>query len=497
MNRINRYYRMPRFRSENTSIPISITYPTAETVLFTNGEATLSWLGNCRYVIIEFSDDDGSTWETVESKLRNNNEYSWLVPETASDMCLIKITNYSNPLDTDTSESFEIIIPLTITAPVEDEKVYSGKEYEVTLTGSCAAFSLYYSLNGADFILVEAAILNTGSYNWDVPAITDEEVFIKAVSDDNENDYDLISVSMTETVLVISPNGGETWKVGEKHDITWTGNSALVKLHYRIGIEDPVLIADDVPNTGSYEWTIPDAPSNAVVVIVTNHDDPTDTDQSDATFTIATAMPELLVDGYTTDGSSNFIDRGIGDDFIKHGSAHMDIAASHDGGRATKLPTINRYYNTQWYRGSKSEKRPKTVMMKCQRTDQQGAFVSIGDRSGNGGWILVFYNSYCGFRWGNVVCETAVTTTADTWYIIVGKQDGLNLTVEIYDNTKTLLATESALIDSFQVSSHSLSVSPFFDGGSYCVFEHVAIFIDHVLTEDEVKAIIDYWNTAD
>jgi len=137
-------------------------------------------------------------------------------------------------------------------------------------------------------------------------------------------------------ILVLSPNGGETWKVGEKHDITWTGNSALVKLHYRIGIDDPVLIEDNVPNTGSYEWTIPNAPSDAVVVIVTNHDDPTDTDQSDATFTIFAVMSILILDLYF-DGSS-MIDRSANPLTIiggAGGQVYTNESASHEGGYAS------------------------------------------------------------------------------------------------------------------------------------------------------------------
>lgn len=46
-------------------------------------------------------------------------------------------------------------------------------------------------------------------------------------------------------VRVISPNGGETWKVGETRRVSWTAKGLIIK-YVRIYIEDPT-----VPGSGS------------------------------------------------------------------------------------------------------------------------------------------------------------------------------------------------------------------------------------------------------
>jgi hypothetical protein len=73
-----------------------------------------------------------------------------------------------------------------------------------------------------------------------------------------------------EVVKVASPNGGETWKEGETHDITWTTNGtkkpvAKVKLYYtKDGESTWNRICDPLTgkcaltgNPGSYDWKVP------------------------------------------------------------------------------------------------------------------------------------------------------------------------------------------------------------------------------------------------
>jgi len=64
----------------------------------------------------------------------------------------------------------------------------------------------------------------------------------------------------TDTITVVSPNGGESWNAGSTHAITWTSTGTLtdVKISYSInnGGSWTTVIAS-TPNDGSYNWTIP------------------------------------------------------------------------------------------------------------------------------------------------------------------------------------------------------------------------------------------------
>jgi len=97
-------------------------------------------------------------------------------------------------------------------------------------------------------------------------------------------------------VAVGAPNGGEDWKAGSTHAITWTATDNVgvssVDLAYSTngGATFPYAIATGVANSGSYSWTVPNTPSSGAVVRVTAHDAAgnTGSDTGNASFTIGT-----------------------------------------------------------------------------------------------------------------------------------------------------------------------------------------------------------------
>lgn len=106
----------------------------------------------------------------------------------------------------------------------------------------------------------------------------------------------------TPSVALNSPNGGETWTVGTNHDIKWVASggtgSLTVSLYYSTtglnGTYSP--IATGLSNTGSYSWTVPNAPSTNVFVkaVVTDASSNTANDSSNAAFTIESAATSQL-----------------------------------------------------------------------------------------------------------------------------------------------------------------------------------------------------------
>jgi beta-lactamase superfamily II metal-dependent hydrolase len=96
------------------------------------------------------------------------------------------------------------------------------------------------------------------------------------------------------TVLVTSPNGSEDWKAGSSHAVAWSAGDNVgvttVDLAYSTdgGATYPNLIASALPNSGSYSWSVPDAPTSGARVRATAHDAAGNlgVDASDAAFTI-------------------------------------------------------------------------------------------------------------------------------------------------------------------------------------------------------------------
>jgi len=96
------------------------------------------------------------------------------------------------------------------------------------------------------------------------------------------------------TVTVTSPNGGESWAAGSAHNITWTATDDVgvtsVDLYYSPnGGSTFTAIASGIANSGSYAWTVPNAPTTNGLVKVVDHDGSGNTEQdlSNAAFTIS------------------------------------------------------------------------------------------------------------------------------------------------------------------------------------------------------------------
>ena len=74
-------------------LPIGITYP-----------ITWTSVGSIEHVQIEFSDDNGDSWNPVAT-VPNTGSSNWLVPSEPSGLCLIQITDPNNPAIQDVSDA--------------------------------------------------------------------------------------------------------------------------------------------------------------------------------------------------------------------------------------------------------------------------------------------------------------------------------------------------------------------------------------------------------
>jgi hypothetical protein len=91
-------------------------------------------------------------------------------------------------------------------------------------------------------------------------------------------------------IRVTSPNGGETWVVGETHDITWVSENfhgEFVDIEFSTdGGSNWMPIAEDTPNDGVHPWLIPDSTSDQCKVKVADAEDGDPYDESDDVFSI-------------------------------------------------------------------------------------------------------------------------------------------------------------------------------------------------------------------
>ena len=86
-----------------------------------------------------------------------------------------------------------------------------------------------------------------------------------------------------------APNGGEIWLYNSNHNITWTTNGSIPTINIDYSIDGGATwnsIAANLPNTGSYAWTVPNVGSPQAKVRVSSSLNTSLQDMSNAFFTI-------------------------------------------------------------------------------------------------------------------------------------------------------------------------------------------------------------------
>lgn len=117
---------------------------------------------------------------------------------------------------------------------------------------------------------------------------------IRAYNSAGESSYSNVISATTiieqpATIVINSPNGGESWLVYSSQGISWTttGSISSVNLEYsKDNFISSVAIAIGIANTGVYNWTIPNDPGITVKVKVSDSSNPAILDISDSDFTI-------------------------------------------------------------------------------------------------------------------------------------------------------------------------------------------------------------------
>ncbi len=114
---------------------------------------------------------------------------------------------------------------------------------------------------------------------------------------------DRVSILKGDGVVIDTPDGGETLAAGSTQTIRWAtvGRIPSVRLEYSTNDgDDWTTIEASTPNTGSYDWTVPVVDSQYALVRVSDADDPTVEDESNAGFSISSQIPLTPVDfGHT------------------------------------------------------------------------------------------------------------------------------------------------------------------------------------------------------
>lgn len=117
----------------------------------------------------------------------------------------------------------------------------------------------------------------------------DRLTFTNITSDGERSDT--FTLMKAPGLVLASPNGGEKLKAGAKHDIRWATNGEHSKVHLDLSADGGKTwkpIADNVDNSGAFDWTVPGEATEAALVRIRDASNPDIADTSDASFVIYT-----------------------------------------------------------------------------------------------------------------------------------------------------------------------------------------------------------------
>jgi hypothetical protein len=276
------------------------------------GVQNVQWtkFGAISNVQLQYSTDSGSTWPAPNiivastaadpAPVDNAGFYSWTIPDAIGTQVRVRVQDAADSSTYDDSNAdFKIRGSVTITAPNGSEVLIVGANQNITWTktGSFSNVKLEYSTNAfaneTQTTSITAATPNNGTFAWSVPDAIGSTVKVRAsdAADSTVNDVSNGNFTIKGSLTLTSPDGTETWKVGESKNITWNrvGSIANVKLEYSVNGGSnftSTIIASTTASTGTYAWTVPDAIGTQLRVRVSDVTDSTVNDASNANFTI-------------------------------------------------------------------------------------------------------------------------------------------------------------------------------------------------------------------
>lgn len=280
---------------------ITLLSPNGGETWFNNSSQNITW--NASYstkVKLEYSIND-SIWVTINNNISSiSGFYLWNLSGLNSTQLKVRITDTDFPEYGDTSNNFFAVrnIPqLIITSPNGSETWYNNNTKNITWTSSNSSqVNIAYSTNDSIWIPVATNIVSSaGTYAWALPTINSTSVKVKITDAVFINYMDksdaVFSILNPKTIIVTSPNGGETWYNNSPNTITWNStNVANVKLNYTLDNGASWVFLGSTNSTttgGAYSWNIPPAfVSVSAKIKVTDAIDSLISDMSDSIFII-------------------------------------------------------------------------------------------------------------------------------------------------------------------------------------------------------------------
>ncbi|WP_417266134.1 T9SS type A sorting domain-containing protein [Brumimicrobium sp.] len=295
--------------------PALVTFPNGGEVFESGCSNTITWDNTTYYgnVRIDYSTDNGVSWNMVVASTSNDGSHSWSFPSGPENDFLIKVSEVGDLGHNDQSDAVNTIRPPVELTTVFTDTLYGCENFTVQYNYSktCESYTtyLYYSIdNGATWTNFgsssNSSYSTSGARNFSVPngITSDECMFMVCTTNDGTGYCDTTAYTFTILpspidVTVSTPNGGETFIIGDVETITWTNtpnSTGVYDLFYSTnGGSTFSSLASNISGN-SYDWTVPNIPSTNCIIKVQMDGAPCNFDLSDNVFEISPQPAVLL-----------------------------------------------------------------------------------------------------------------------------------------------------------------------------------------------------------
>jgi hypothetical protein len=345
---------------------IKVISPNGNETLRVGTSYPISWstVGAVGDVKIENSIDNGGTWSTITGSTFNDGKYSWTVPNTTSENCLVRISDVAGPVQGQSDNSFRIVGQpgIIVTSPNGGESWEGSSTHPITwsYTGNIANVKLEYSIDGGNtWSIITNSTPNTGSFNWTVPNTPHWNCFVRVSdaegSDVDQGDFAFI-IDPERVITITFPKGGDTWRGDTIRSIVWNtiGDIVSVRLEYSADNGNSWnIITNSTQNIGRYKWSVPNNISSSSCFIRVSDIKGDVVEQVDAPFSILRTYSITVIspnggetwktgENFTITWSSQGITGDVAIDLYKNGIFHTSIgtAPGADGNLTWSVPVF-------------------------------------------------------------------------------------------------------------------------------------------------------------
>ena len=339
----------PGFTITNPSGTGKLDYMIGETMHIT--WVAKGAVGNANLYI---SRDYGISWTQINTTPINpklTNFYDWVVTAPHTDgvrKCFIKIDDGQGNFAV-SSPPFAIFdTPVfQVTYPNGGETVYIDTPTKILWnTQGLVGFFVTIELSrdgGINWETVSGGTNNDGDFDWIPTAPVSTNCKIRITTSYGGVTYTdttdgLFTISETAALAVTSPNGGESYTVGERVSITWNSRGSGVGNFIKIDISRDAgqtweTIADNAQNIGYYSWVVTGPITDRALVRISPVNNPAASDVSDAVFTITAPRGIYLLS--PVGGEAFYVGEVVDIKWFTSGNTGLtaDIELSRDGGQ--------------------------------------------------------------------------------------------------------------------------------------------------------------------